>query len=265
MSKIYDSFLFFNEIDILHIRLELLYPFVDNFIISECDTTFSGNPKPFYYEENKHLFEKYADKIIYIKNTNTLDISDIPVEIRESAVVDYGAPHWCREWLQREYVKKGMINCKDDDIIVFGDLDEIPDPIIFTLIDTNPICLKQRNMIYYINKEQSENWYGNQIAPYSYFKERTLNSIRGERQTFNIIENGWHLSYMGGSDRVKSKIRSYGHQEYNNNYILDAVSSKIENGQDVLCRNISIFEYDTSQYPNNMMNLVDDKYSYLLK
>ena len=40
--KIYDSFLFFNELDLLEIRLELLYDKVDYFIISECDSSFSG-------------------------------------------------------------------------------------------------------------------------------------------------------------------------------------------------------------------------------
>jgi beta-1,4-mannosyl-glycoprotein beta-1,4-N-acetylglucosaminyltransferase len=61
--KIYDAILFFNEIDILDIRLNILDPYVDYFIISECDTTFSGIPKKFLFEENKDKFEKFILKI----------------------------------------------------------------------------------------------------------------------------------------------------------------------------------------------------------
>lgn len=264
--KIYDAFLFFNELELLHIRLDLLYDKVDHFIISECDTTFKGDPKPFYYEENKHLFEKYQNKIIHVKNINTSNIDDIPDHIRNSAVVDYGAPHWCREWLQREYVKRGMSDCSDDDIIIFGDLDEIPNPD-FILEYQSPTCLRQRNMIYYLNRENlSESWYGSQILKYSYVKDRTLNSIRGERSSFNIIDNGgWHLSYMGGPDRIKTKIKSYGHQEFNNDYILNQISQKMDNNVDILNRGIFISNFDISQYPENMMNIVNEQYKYLIK
>ena len=264
--KIYDSFLFFNEIDLLHIRLELLYDKVDYFIISECDTTFSGNSKPFYYEDNKHLFEKYQDKIIHVKNTNTIDIESIPDDIRNSAVVDYGASHWCREWLQREYVQKGMINCDDDDIIIFSDLDEIPNPDYIKEY-SDPTCLKVRNMIYYLNNENvSEEWYGPQIAKYSYFKYRTLNSIRGARSSFDIVDNsGWHLSYMGGPGRIKTKIQSYGHQEFNNDYILNNVDEKVKNGTDVLNRQIKIVDFDVNGYPKPMIDLIREKYNYLIK
>lgn len=265
MGKIYDSFLFFNELDILHMRLELLYDKVDYFIISECDTTFRGDIKPFYYEENKHLFEKYKNKIIHVKNTNSFNIDDIPDDIRNSPVVDYGASHWCREWLQREYVKKGMSECVDDDVIIFSDLDEIPDPN-FIREYSSPTCLKVRNMIYYLNRENaSEPWYGPQIAPYSYFKYRTLNSIRSDRNKFNIIDNGgWHLSYMGGPSRIKTKIKSYGHQEFNNSYILGSVDENVKNGTDVLNRQIKIVEFDVNQYPKKIVDLIEE-YKYLVK
>ena len=50
---VYDCFQFFNELDILKLRLHIMDPVVDRFVISEATETFSGNPKPLYYEENK--------------------------------------------------------------------------------------------------------------------------------------------------------------------------------------------------------------------
>ena len=67
---IIDTCLFFQELDLLEIRLEYLYPFVDKFIIVEACQTFKGELKPYNYEKNKERFSKYADKIIYFKILN---------------------------------------------------------------------------------------------------------------------------------------------------------------------------------------------------
>ena len=56
MRKIYDCFNFFNELDLLEIRLNTLYDIVDYFVIIESNLTHSGEVKPFYYEDNKSRF-----------------------------------------------------------------------------------------------------------------------------------------------------------------------------------------------------------------
>ena len=50
--KIFDTFLFLNELDLLEIRLNILDSYVDYFIINESPKTFSGKSKPLYYEDN---------------------------------------------------------------------------------------------------------------------------------------------------------------------------------------------------------------------
>ena len=62
--KIYDCFNFFNELDILELRLNILYEHVDYFVIVEADKTHSGENKPFYLKENMERFKKFSDKII---------------------------------------------------------------------------------------------------------------------------------------------------------------------------------------------------------
>ena len=63
--KVFDVFLFFNELDLLEIRLNMLYPFIDYFVINEATQTFFGSDKPLYYLENKERFRKFEDKIIH--------------------------------------------------------------------------------------------------------------------------------------------------------------------------------------------------------
>ena len=87
-DKIYDCFCFFNEFDILDLRLNILDPYVDYFVICESSVTHTGAEKPFYFEENRDKFEKFLDKIIHVKVEDTPDkFYDIP-EIANPATFD---------------------------------------------------------------------------------------------------------------------------------------------------------------------------------
>ena len=63
---IYDCFPFFNELDLLEIRLNELSGVVDRFVLSEAELTHNGDRKPLYFNEHKDRFAKFADKIIHI-------------------------------------------------------------------------------------------------------------------------------------------------------------------------------------------------------
>ena len=110
----YDCFMFGGyDLDILELRFNILDPFVDYFILGESDQTFSGKPKPRYYHENRERFKRWEKKIICVNvpNYETVD----PFE---------------RAGFQKEYLKIALHDCQDDDIIMFGDVDEIPSPEI---------------------------------------------------------------------------------------------------------------------------------------
>lgn len=111
--KIYDCFQFFNELDLLEIRLNVLNDHVDYFVLTESTVTFSGLNKPLYYQENKDRFEKFNDKIIHVVVEDTPDGN--PFE---------------RDVFQKNAIIRGLQDCEDDNIILTSDLDEIPDPEI---------------------------------------------------------------------------------------------------------------------------------------
>ena len=62
---IFDTFTFYNELDLLELRLNILGDVVDYFVINEATITFTGKTKPLYYFENKERFKKWEDKIIH--------------------------------------------------------------------------------------------------------------------------------------------------------------------------------------------------------
>ena len=64
--KIIDTFIFYNEIELLTYRLSILNEYIDYFVLVEARYSFSGKPKELYYENNKDLFKKFNKKIIHI-------------------------------------------------------------------------------------------------------------------------------------------------------------------------------------------------------
>lgn len=115
---IYDCFSFFNELDVLEIRLNTLNAIVDKFILVEAPWTHTGKPKPLYFHENRQRFAAFLDKIVHII-ASAPPISATATD-RENA--------WIRENWQRNEIIRGLGNAKPEDILIIADLDEIPDP-----------------------------------------------------------------------------------------------------------------------------------------
>jgi len=286
---IYDAFLFFNELDLLEIRLSILDPYVDYFVISESTVTFSGLKKPLYYLENKDRFKKFEHKIIhkivdhtpksFIDTTKFL-IPETENTSKEDKVrnkilrnmMNYNhwnkeEVHWGRDFYQRECVLIGLANCNDDDIIILSDLDEIPNPEVIKDIDKtipkgNFCHLMQKLYYYYINNlVVAFRWYGPKTAHYSFIKNIDSNGLRLFKNSGIQIENGgWHFSFMGGKDKIRTKIESYGHQELNNDSIKNNISYNVDNNISVIGGNLNfqVVPIDDT-YPKY---LLDNLYKY---
>ena len=110
---IYDCFSFFNELDLLEIRLNVLKDVVDKFVLVEAGETHSGKTKPLYFKENESRFAAFRDRIIYVC------IERFP---------DVCTTDWARENYQRNAIADGLKGAKDDDVVLVSDLDEIPRP-----------------------------------------------------------------------------------------------------------------------------------------
>jgi beta-1,4-mannosyl-glycoprotein beta-1,4-N-acetylglucosaminyltransferase len=58
-----DTFMFYNELTVLELRLNLLDEYVDRFVLVESEVNHKGGPKPLFFQENKDRFAKWAHKI----------------------------------------------------------------------------------------------------------------------------------------------------------------------------------------------------------
>ncbi|HEX2579070.1 MAG TPA: hypothetical protein VHK67_01540 [Rhabdochlamydiaceae bacterium] len=211
--KIYDCFPFFNELELLEIKLHELYDHVDYFVLVECTETFRGKPKPLYFSENKQRFSKFLDKIIHVVVTDHVE-TDIP---------------WNREVYQRNQIMRGLTSCHDDDIIIIEDLDEIISPKklpeAVNLLLTNQmryVTCAQTMYTYYLNRighvgYSWDLWLGSVLARYADAKLILPDGMRNQkRNRETAITAGWHFTYMGGVDMVRKKLESFSHSELDN-------------------------------------------------
>jgi beta-1,4-mannosyl-glycoprotein beta-1,4-N-acetylglucosaminyltransferase len=233
--KVYDLFTFFNELDLLEIRLNILDQYVDYFILAEAPTTFSGQPKPLYYAEHTERFAKWNHKIIH------LVIDDFPNDPEITAMMDAreyvpkDKDHYRRAFYQKESLRKGLVQAgaKDDDIVYYGDLDEIWKPK--ELHDDETYKLRQLCYSYYLNNRSSEDWRGTIVTRYKNVKHGCLNDLRANPKHI-LDDGGWHFTNMGGPEAVKAKIEAYDHQEFNTPEIKAKIEKQMQNNKDFLGR-----------------------------
>jgi len=225
--KIVDCFMFYNELEMLKIRFEELYDIVDAFVLVEATKTHSmGKPKPLYYSDNKHLFEKYADKIVHI-------VTNFEENYPFAKDITGVNEHWFREIYQRECIVIGLdkLGLSNNDILMISDADEIPNRNTVIGIRNNSPRIRSAvyslvmSLYYYtIEFTTPRKWYHAKVVRYDTLKNfKLLSAIRlshlppgsflpSVTQSYHneiIPDGGVHLSYFGGMDAIKTKVESF--------------------------------------------------------
>jgi len=211
--KIFDCFIFFNEISLLEFRLEYLNDVVDYFVINEATKTHSGNPKELIFKNNVSRFKKWNNKIIY---------SEISFPDSITKPMD-------RDMFQRAMLFAGLEGIHPESILLVSDLDEIPriniveDTPVFSIENPDFIagCV-QEIFYFYINRlDTSRKWIGTAISnmktlcKYQIDANKMRQVVRGQQASHYLPEGGWHFAWLGNAKDAKYKLESYAHQEYN--------------------------------------------------
>lgn len=230
---ILDCFIFYNELDLLKLRLEYYFDLVDKFVIVEAKESFTKNKKSLFFEENKVLFEKYKEKIIYSF------IEEYP----------YQNP-WENEFYMRSYFKQLIKNiANDDDLIVLSDIDEIINiPSILANYKINrPTFIEMHCYYYFLNLRSTEIISIPLIVPYKYIKDEDCGNRYQLKKKLDYdtiyikdINTGGHFTYQFGLNIEKYilKVKNFSHQEYNTSYFMNKNRIKfcIKYGKDLFER-----------------------------
>jgi beta-1,4-mannosyl-glycoprotein beta-1,4-N-acetylglucosaminyltransferase len=193
-----DTFQFYNELDILELRLRELDPYVDIFVISESPETHAGRPKPLFFQENKERYAQWLPKIRHV----------ICPPCTSSGI-------WDREKWQRHCILDGLEGIPDDAIVMVSDADEIPDLRKFSPMDPCvPTSVVHMFMFEYSFDYMftGEPWFGTVITKADAFRKLGPNFFRDNRWRFRALPySGWHCSSFGDSKHVWNKIQNYAH------------------------------------------------------
>ena len=271
--KIYDCITYCGEDLLLKIRLETLYNQVDKFIIVEANKYFNGDKKPKFFNIKK--FQKYESKIDFYY------VEDLPKHNGEN--LQY-------ENFIKNQIKRGLKNLDPDDIVLFSDVDEIPnlknnkfkefDSAVFL---TNMYYYKF-NLLVYEGLKWSNKWPGTRSCKFKFFKtaQNTRNfrvkniprwRIDQKIKRYIIKDGGWHFSFLMNSKDISSKIMRFSHEvkhvKKDSNYSLDKLANikNIENRiinlvdpyerQEIKLRKVKIDDSFPNYIYNNKEKLLD--------
>lgn len=237
---IIDAFPFYNELNMLNYRLNVLDRFVDYFVLVESTYTHNGVPKPLFFQNAKSRFAPFLHKIIHVI------VDDFP---HKEQVSD--GRQWENEIFQREVgVVRGLNripNLSEEDFVVHSDLDEIVNPNVLKAVRDGKITHEcntlDLDMYYYNLTSYVSQWQFPAIVKVRVARQSSCRSIRAALQNTDIVVNlipngGWHLSYFGDADFVQNKIRHFAHQEFNTPNITnrERIEDAIRTGKDIYGR-----------------------------
>jgi len=220
--KVYDCFTFFNELDLLEIRLQELYKVVDCFVIAEANMSHSGNPKNYTLLENWERFKPWHDKI------RRIAVDDFP-ETNNS---------WVREKFQRDALARGLTDVESDDLIIVSDLDEIPRAAIIEMIkgDENRYERYVLQVPLFRYKFNFMKWH-QPVVNNQMIVTRAHVFTHPERErdythawlppapdVVYLQHAGWHFSYLGDDKNAIHKLQNFAHTEQNVPEIIDIFS-----------------------------------------
>lgn len=205
-----------DELDLVECRLMELED-VPNLVhvMVEADVTHQGRPKPYHLSENSDRFNKWAERVIIVRATNLPTVADAP-------------DAWAREQAQREHCAAGLIEggVESGDVVLHGDLDEIPRSLVVrNLHPRGMVALEMTGLFWSCRWRYPYPWLGTVATTAG--RVTSFNAMRDARNTApRIPDAGWHLSWLGGADRARTKLASFCHPE-----VAARVDEGINNGR----------------------------------
>lgn len=193
--RVFDAFTFNNELDLLELRLTELDPVVDVFVLCELPLTFTRQPKAMHFYEHADRFGKWLHKI------------------RLLHPIDYpSGRHPEIEFYQRRYLVLGMRDAQPEDVVMMGDVDEIPsrETVRGLREGLERSCAIGMRLYYYkVNLRSAAPWIGTVAVRRSSVTTWPIDwqAVRTDRGKLPLIQDGgWHFSWMGSPDQVREKL-----------------------------------------------------------
>ena len=205
-----DCFPYFNEKELLELRIETLYNHVDGFLITDANRTHRGEPKEF----------------TCVDTLRELGIPEEKVQVLhvELPTFEEAADPWVRERGQRDALSVGLFQLPEDTFFICSDCDEIANPekldeVKQAVLDYPDKIVRLSMSMHYGRAdkqlqsptEEKFDWRCGTASTVKQLKDfGTLSSLRASTNNHYVgnRDAGWHLSWMGDADKRRTKLRS---------------------------------------------------------
>ena len=264
---IYDCFQYFNEDLMVDLRLNILNKYVDYFVISESTKTHQGKTKKINFDINK--FSKFKNKIKFI-------IADYDKEINFQNHTGGESPI---EQHQRNNLMEGIKDASPEDYIILSDSDEIPDFTKLKDMSNNRkfVAFSQKMFMYKLNLQnlKESNWIGSKITKKKYITSmQDLRNMKFKKYPFwridkynqQVIEGGWHFSFLQTPQQIHTKIKQYSHGEFNNENVNENnIKEKILKNEDIFGRDTVLKKISIDEsYPDYILQNKDKLSNWII-
>ena len=267
MQKIFDCFTFYDENFLVNSRFEMLNDVVDYFVIVESKYDHQGKKKDINFKLKN---SKFRNKIRFI--------------IHDEKNLD-AVKGWEAEKSQREKLFSGITDADRDDIILFSDSDEIPNPkLLKNLSLKNKFAIfMQKFFVYKLNiyNEFESPWEGTRackrkdLQSFTHLRKKIVKkNLEKSFWKFYLEKNieildggGWHFNNLYTVEKISQKIKASPHQEFNDHKFYDekTINNKITQLKDLYGRNHQYKKVvidDT--YPNFFLENLNKLDDYIL-
>ena len=257
--RIFDCTTFYDENFILDVRFNILDQFVDKFVICESAYSHSGKKKKFNFDISK--FERFKHKIVYLKidhepknliykSSNNENNKENTKDVRINAIK--------RIAYQRNFLKEGIFDASNNDLIFYSDNDEIPklNDANLDKIQNKLIFFKQKLFYYKFNLFCDRyDWHGTKgckkkdlidfewlrnikTKKYNFYRFDTIFSKTKYTDVKIINDGGWHFSQLKKIDDIYSKLtNSEDHQEFKD------TGKKLSDIEDLVNRKVILYDH----------------------
>ena len=265
-----DSFLFFNETELVELRIKYLNNLVDYFVVVEADITHQGKKKswnfPRILESN---LKEFSNKIQY----HQLNIDPEKIKNEESWIIDdiKGNDAHRVDNFQRNYIKTACEKFSNEDILIISDVDEIPSKQKLEFIKLcdfkkiAPIVFEQHLFHIDCNFLRLESWRGSIVTTMQICNAHSPHQLRRARNRIShFSDSGWSFSSFGGPKKIKEKFEAFAHTEYNNEKFksADHIINCQKTGADLFRRKVKTKKINKNFFPKDLLKLMEENPIY---
>lgn len=232
--RVYDAVLFNNEVDMLTIRWQELYPYVTQFVLLESNSTFTAIPKPHFFAMNRDKFKFVEPRLTY---------GTVGGRFRK------GENPFVEEAFQRVALDQllQIAGIEDDDLLIMSDVDEIPSSHTINLLrwcdDIPPVLhLELKNYLYSFEfRREHKSW----RASVHMYRRGQTKYAHYRRTDYLLSDAGWHCSFcFRHIDDFIFKMKAYSHNDrIRFSHFLDP--KRIQN---IICKGADLYDMLPEEY-----------------